>query len=98
MSFGDRLSRSKIHPVTDPSPSSLTKSVSVFHLVAISFYYVCAGPFGQEEAISAGGALYTFLATLLTPIVFSLPVALASSELSTRFPACGGSSPGRAAP
>jgi amino acid transporter len=28
---------------------------------------------------------------MVTPIVFSLPVALASSELSTRFPKCGGS-------
>jgi amino acid transporter len=91
MSFGARPSLSEVEPVTGPSSSSLTKSVSVFHLVAITFYYVCAGPFGQEEAIFAGGALYTFLATLLTPIVFSLPVALASSELSTRFPACGGS-------
>jgi amino acid transporter len=71
-------------------PIELRKSVSIFHLISISFFLVSAGPFGQEEAMAAGGALYTFLATLIVPFVFSLPLALMSSEQSTRLPACGG--------
>ena len=57
----------------------------VFH-----FFYVCAGPFGQGEAIAAGGAKWTFVFTLLVPIVFSVPLALISSEQASRLPSCGG--------
>ncbi|OHT08032.1 putative Amino acid permease [Tritrichomonas foetus] len=66
------------------------KAVSVFHLVCISFFYVCAGPFGQGEAIAAGGAKWTFVFTLLIPVIFSAPLALISSEQASRLPMCGG--------
>jgi amino acid transporter len=56
----------------------------------MSFFLVSSGPFGQEEALSAGGALYSFLATILVPLFFALPLALISSEQATRLPACGG--------
>jgi amino acid transporter len=65
-------------------------TLSVLHLVAISFFLVSAGPFGQEEAIRAGGALYTFIATLLIPLLYALPLALMSSEQASRLPVCGG--------
>ncbi|OHT00367.1 putative polyamine transporter [Tritrichomonas foetus] len=68
----------------------LKKTVGVIHLVAIAYFLVSAGPFGQEEAISAGGALYCFIATCVIPIVYSLPLAMISSEQSSRLPACGG--------
>ncbi|KAK8837532.1 hypothetical protein M9Y10_036531 [Tritrichomonas musculus] len=68
----------------------MVKAVSILHLVSISFFYVCAGPFGQGEAIAAGGAKWTFIFTFLVPIVFSVPLALISSEQSSRLPACGG--------
>jgi hypothetical protein len=67
-------------------PVELRKSVSIFHLISISFFLVSAGPFGQEEAMAAGGAIYTFLATILVPFVFSLPLPLISSEQSTQLP------------
>jgi amino acid transporter len=73
-----------------PTAPALKKTVSILHLVGIAFFLVSAGPFGQEEAIAAGGALYSFITTLVTPIIYSLPVALTASELATRFPACGG--------
>ena len=72
------------------SRGELKKTVSVLHLVSISYFLVSAGPFGQEEAISAGGALYTFIAILGVPLVYSLPLALISSEQASRLPACGG--------
>jgi amino acid transporter len=68
----------------------LHKTVSIFHLISLCFFLVSAGPFGQEEAMHAGGALYTFIATITIPFVFSLPLALISSEQATRLPACGG--------
>lgn len=69
---------------------TMHKAVSVLHLAAISFFYVCAGPFGQGEAMSAGGPKWTFVFTLLTPIIFSIPLALMSSEQASRMPMCGG--------
>jgi amino acid transporter len=68
----------------------LTKPASILHIVAMTFFYVCAGPYGQGEAIGAGGAKWTFVFTLITPFVFSLPVALISSEQASRMPQCGG--------
>jgi amino acid transporter len=70
--------------------TTLHKTVSIFHLVSLCFFLVSAGPFGQEEAMHAGGALYTFIATVTVPFLFSLPLALISSEQATRLPACGG--------
>ena len=72
------------------NPKEMVKAVSILHLVSISFFYVCAGPFGQGEAIAAGGAKWCFIFTLLVPIVFSIPLALISSEHSSRLPTCGG--------
>lgn len=69
---------------------TMHKAVSVMHLSAIAFFYVCAGPFGQGEAIAAGGAKWTFIVTLVTPFVFSIPVALISSEQASQMPMCGG--------
>lgn len=74
----------------DKQPQEMHKAVSILHLVCISFFYVCAGPFGQGEAIAAGGAKWTFVFTLLVPIVFSVPLALISSEQASRLPTCGG--------
>lgn len=81
--------------MTDPdiipnSRGEMKKTVSVLHLISISYFLVSAGPFGQEEAISAGGALYTFIAVLGVPLVYALPLALISSEQASRLPACGG--------
>ena len=70
----------------------MVKVVSILHLVSISFFFVCAGPFGQGTAIEAGGAKWTFIFTILVPIIFSVPLALISSEQSSRLPTCGGCS------
>ena len=74
----------------DKRPQEMHKAVSILHLVCIAFFYVCAGPFAQGEAIAAGGAKWTFVFTLLVPVVFSIPLALISSEQASRLPSCGG--------
>ena len=74
----------------DKDTHEMHKAVSIAHLICISFFYVCAGPFGQGEAIAAGGAKWTFVFTLLVPVVFSVPLALISSEQASRMPTCGG--------
>jgi hypothetical protein len=68
----------------------LRQSFSLFQLISISFFIVSAGPFDQEEAMAAGGALLTVITTIAVPILFAFPLALISSEQATRLPACGG--------
>ncbi|OHT09268.1 hypothetical protein TRFO_21932 [Tritrichomonas foetus] len=75
---------------TNNGQPEMHKAVSILHLVCISFFFVCAGPFGQGEAIAAGGAKWSFIFTLIIPILFSVPLALMSSEQATRLPMCGG--------
>ncbi|TNJ27560.1 putative Amino acid permease [Giardia muris] len=67
-----------------------SKPISVFKLVILTFFVVSAGPYGVEEAISSGGALYTVISLVLIPFVMSIPLALMSAELATYFPYCGG--------
>jgi amino acid transporter len=81
-------------PDTDAPPAQssqrLKKSVTLFELVVISFSIVCAGPVGMEEAIASGGGLYTVIGLFAAALTYSLPLALMSSEQSSRIPACGG--------
>lgn len=89
MSNSETLSIENPHD-DESAPQEMHKAVSILHLVCIAFFYVCAGPFAQGEAIAAGGAKWTFVFTVLVPIVFSIPLALISSEQASRLPSCGG--------
>eukprot|EP00873_Tetraselmis_striata_P018488 jgi/Tetstr1/438752/TSEL_027261.t1 len=55
-------------------------------LVALIFYEVSGGPFGIEDAVSAGGPLLAILGFAILPFVWSLPEALITAELATAFP------------
>ncbi|KAH0789848.1 Amino acid permease [Histomonas meleagridis] len=79
-----------MEPERIPKNEELRKTVSIPQLVAIAFLLVSGGPFGQEEAIQAGGAKLTFIATICIPLLYSFPLSLLSSEQATRMPACGG--------
>lgn len=79
-----------IKTMTEDGGHGMHKAVSIIQLVCISFFFVCAGPFGQGEVMYAGGPKFTFIFTLVVPIVFSVPVALISSEQASRLPMCGG--------
>lgn len=50
------------------------------------FFNVSGGPFGSEDAIQQGGPLLTLLAFAIMPLFWSVPEALITSELATRFP------------
>lgn len=74
----------------EKKPRDKSKPISVLKLVVLTFFVVSAGPYGVEEAISSGGALYTVIALVVIPFVMSIPLALMSAELATYFPYCGG--------
>jgi polyamine:H+ symporter len=62
----------------------------VWHLSAIAYVAVCAGPFGIESAIQAAGAFPTILGILLLPILYGFPQALMVAELSSMCKENGG--------
>lgn len=66
--------------------SQRRKPLTMLPLIALIFYDVSGGPFGVEDAVSAGGALLTILGFLVLPLAWSVPEALITSELATAFP------------
>lgn len=60
-------------------------------LSVIMFYSTSGGPFGLEECVKAGGAFYTLLFFLITPLIWSWQESQIVSELSCAFPSASGS-------
>jgi amino acid transporter len=58
--------------------------------VILIFYSVNGGPFGIEDIVRAGGPLYALLGFSLL-LVWAVPEALITAELSTAFPEASGS-------
>ncbi|GIQ83887.1 amino acid/polyamine transporter I, partial [Kipferlia bialata] len=66
-------------------------SIGVAKLVGLTFFVVAAGPAGIESAVNAaGGALPALACMVLVPLVYCLPMALLSSELSSKYARTGG--------
>ena len=59
-------------------------------LVAVLFFNVSGGPYGVEDAVGSLGPGLALLLLLVTPLVWSLPVALAMGELASALPEEGG--------
>ncbi len=59
-------------------------------LVAATYFMVSGGPFGLEELVSDAGYARSVVILVMTPLVWSLPVALAVGELSAAYPDEGG--------
>jgi amino acid transporter len=73
--------------VTAPS---LRRELGLLSLAAIVFFNVSGGPYGVEDAVSTFGPGLTLLLLALTPVLWSLPVALAMAELAAAMPDEGG--------
>ena len=70
----------------DEDQSNTNNKLSYYPLLAIIFYTVSGGPYGIESTVRAGGNFYALLGFLIGPIIWSLPEALMTAELSTTFP------------
>nr|GLL44360.1 probable polyamine transporter At1g31830 [Ipomoea trifida] len=78
-------------PLPLPPPrQNRGKKVSLLPLVFIIFYEVSGGPFGVEDSVGAAGPLLALLGFLLFPLIWSVPEALITAEMSTMFPENGG--------
>ena len=66
------------------------RALGLLPLVAILFFNVSGGPYGLEDAVSSLGPGLALLLLLVTPVVWSLPVALVMAELAAALPEEGG--------
>lgn len=64
--------------------------LTAMHLVGLTFFAVCGGDYGIEDAVGAAGPMYTLLGLLVVPWVWSLPIALMTAELGSMIPDMGG--------
>jgi len=87
-------------PMLDDEPSPRTPGRRRSHvrgaplssagLVALTFFSVTGGPFGQELIVKAGGPFYALLAYALMTLLWSVPEAIMTAELSSAFPEAAG--------
>jgi amino acid transporter len=70
--------------------SPAIKRATLLPLVAITYCMVAGGPYGLEEVVNSSGYRNAVLLLLITPLLWSFPVTLMVSELSTAMPEDGG--------
>jgi len=68
----------------------LKRELGVVPLAAIVFFNVSGGPYGLEDLVPAFGPGLTLLLLVVTPVLWSLPVALVVAELAAAMPDEGG--------
>ena len=69
---------------------TLRRELGLLPLAAIVFLNVSGGPYGIEDTVSSFGPGLTLLLLVLTPLLWSLPVALVVAELASAMPDEGG--------
>jgi len=66
------------------------RTVTLWSLVALTYFAVAGGPEGTETMVQTAGPLHACLGIVFIGIVWSIPTALMTAELSTAFPENGG--------
>ncbi len=66
------------------------RRLTLLGLVCVIFFTACGGAYGLEPLIGAVGPGWAVLLIIITPLVWSLPIALMASELSGSMPQEGG--------
>lgn len=66
------------------------RKLTLMPLVMVLFFTVSGGAYGLEDLIGASGPGMALLLIVVTPLIWSLPVALMVGELSTAMPVRGG--------
>jgi amino acid transporter len=68
----------------------LRRELSLVPVAAVIFFNVSGGPYGIEDVVPSFGPGLALALLALTPLVWSLPVALVMSELASAIPDEGG--------
>jgi hypothetical protein len=74
---------------SNQSVGSKSKKLGLAALIVLIYYEVSGGPFGIEDIVRAGGPLYAILGFSLF-LVWVIPEALVTAELSTALPEASG--------
>ena len=64
--------------------------ITLAPFVAVLYAYCAGGPFGFEAMISTSGPGLALIFILVVPLLFSVPIALATAEMATAMPVEGG--------
>src|ERR1700680_4570941 len=81
---------SKAGTETTGQPLNQAAKLSLWPLVAATFFMVSGGTYGTEDVIHGAGYGRGILILLLTPILWSVPTAFMVGELASALPAAGG--------
>ena len=91
ISMGEIDHSDEIREGTESHAIQRSPTLGVLPLIALIFYDVSGGPFGIEDSVGGGGGpLLAILGFLIFPLIWSIPEALVTAELSTCFPENGG--------
>jgi amino acid transporter len=69
---------------------SVSRTLSLTAIVSIIFFTVSGGPYGLEDVFGLSGAGAGLLLVIVTPLIWSAPIALMCAELATAMPSQGG--------
>jgi len=72
------------------APTENLKRIGLLPFVAILFAYCTGGPFGFESMVSTSGPGLALILLIVVPWLFSVPISLATAEMTTIMPVEGG--------
>src|SRR6202451_4402665 len=72
------------------APTKNLRRISLAPFVALLFAYCAGGPFALESMISTSGPGLGLTFLLVVPLLFAVPIALATAEMTTLMPVEGG--------
>ena len=64
--------------------------MTVLPMIAATYFMVAGGPYGLEDIVQKTGYTASLLILIVTPLLWSVPVAMMVSELATSIPEEGG--------
>lgn len=77
-------------PLHQPADVPRARRLNFLPLIGVMWFIVCGGAFGLEPLVSSVGAGWAVALVLLTPLAWSLPIALMVAELASAMPEEGG--------
>ncbi len=73
-----------------PVPKKRIAKLTLWPLIAATFFMVSGGAYGTEEIVHGAGYGRAVLILILTPLLWAMPVALMAGELASALPEEGG--------
>ncbi|MGO9589145.1 MAG: APC family permease [Candidatus Acidiferrales bacterium] len=70
--------------------ASAARKVTLLPMIAATYFMVAGGPYGLEDIVQKTGYTATLLILIITPLIWSIPIAMMVSELATAIPEEGG--------